>query len=635
MKLTVPVFMKPEFREAYLAQFQAVKADRILFCVDREFDPARRDALVRQMKEDIRFFSERGFSCAVWIGSTVGHGVPLAQNNPVGDRYSPLVSVDGIPVSEAFCPLDERFTADICDFVAAFADVGAEFLLLDDDFRMAHESVCCACERHLEKFRALLGEPVTRKDLIEKALRGKAGKWRAAWVRVQGDTLRGFAKSLRAAVDRVNPDLPLAACSIGSAWSVDGVDSIEISEILAGKNKKYLRLHGAPYWVTGRVQRTFAHVIELERVLASFAAGRGMELFYEGDTYPRPSDLVPASHLQLFHLAMIADGQADGILKYLFNYISSPAFDPKYVDRHVRDAEAFARAEALFAGGADLGVRVYEHPHLFDGADLSLTGADESKFQFSSDTVSSAGTMLLGCGIPTVYAGEGVASAIFGENARYFRLPETGVILLDGVSAAIYTSLGADVGLAEVRGFFTADRLQSEKRNGEVFTVGERVKVLDAVLREGTGTDSVGRCEGREFPLAYRYTNAAGQRFFVFAYDTSFVNLPKMRSRMVRGYARADQIFDGLRDLCGGAPMPMLAGHYADLFVFEKRKENGGVRVLLLNFFDDPAENVRLVTDRPYRSVRTRRGNAEIRNGEATLPGTIAPFDYEIVEFDP
>ena len=247
MKITVPVYADYELREEYLREFERAEVDRILFVVDREFDREKAKREAETVGKCIDFYAARGFSCAVWIGSTIGHGVYLVNRGASDSRdYTLIKGIDGTERGEAYCPLDENFRRDISEFIATFADIGAEFLLLDDDFRIAHDFIGCVCDRHLAEFEKVLGRPVTTAELKEKALGGKSNEYRKAWVKVQGDSLRLLARDVRAAVDKVNPDCPVGVCAVGTAWSADGVDSFEITEILAGKNKRYMRLHGAP-----------------------------------------------------------------------------------------------------------------------------------------------------------------------------------------------------------------------------------------------------------------------------------------------------------------------------------------------------------------------------------------------------
>ena len=220
MKITVPVYPDYELREEYLREFRRADVDRILFVVDREFEPEAAKKAADNVRRCIEFYGGFGYSCAVWIGSTIGHGVYLVGHGAEEEReYTLIRGVHGEERGEAYCPLDENFRRDISEFIATFADIGAEFILLDDDFRLAHDFVGCACELHLAALGKEIGRPVTREEIREKALSGGANEYRRAWVKVQGDSLRLLARDIRRAVDEVNPDCPVGVCAVGTAWS--------------------------------------------------------------------------------------------------------------------------------------------------------------------------------------------------------------------------------------------------------------------------------------------------------------------------------------------------------------------------------------------------------------------------------
>lgn len=629
MKITVPVYADYELREEYLREFERAAVDRILFVVDREFDRKKAKREAEKVKRCIDFYAARGFSCAVWIGSTIGHGVYLVNRGSSDSRdYTLIKGIDGTERGEAYCPLDENFRRDISEFIATLADIGAEFLLLDDDFRIAHDFIGCVCDRHLAEFEKVLGHPVTAAELKEKALGGKPNEYRKAWVKIQGDSLRLLARNIRAAVDKVNPDCPVGVCAVGTAWSADGVDSVEITEILAGRNKRYMRLHGAPYWVKylrGYVDESFAHVTELERALAHFSEGKDIELMYEGDTYPRPSDYIPAAHLEAFHAAMIGDGKAQGMLKYMFNYISKPDFDRRYIEFHARNKANFDRIEKYFKGGANLGVKVLEHPHLFDETDFAFGRTDGAKFYFSSDVISGAGSLLIGAGIPTIYDGESDVCAIFGENARHFSIDGKPRAIIDALAAAICLEKGEDIGITggelrpaptdRVCGYGDEYRLpQGAAVDYLDFTPGDNVKVLTA-LKTSDG----------EIPLACEITTKSGAKILLYNVNANFTKI-SAASFLVRGYVAAKTLKAGVNDFLG-AELPEILGEYADMQAYY-RADGETLSCLFINFYDDPAFDFSVELPGEYEVIEAVGNEAQTRGKTLSFASPIPAFGY-------
>ncbi len=73
---------------------------------------------------------------------------------------------------------------------------------------------------------------------------------------------------------------------------------------------------GAPYW-TNAV--TLGPNIDAIRV-QQYWCDDSIELLTEGDTYPRPRLWVPSSYLECYDMILRADGNSDGILKYMIDY---------------------------------------------------------------------------------------------------------------------------------------------------------------------------------------------------------------------------------------------------------------------------------------------------------------------------
>ena len=66
-----------------------------------------------------------------------------------------------------------------------------------------------------------------------------------------------MATDIRAAVDKVNPNVRLTICSAPTLWEIEGTSAQELAKILAGKNQPEARLIGAPYW-TPKDDKSFA-----------------------------------------------------------------------------------------------------------------------------------------------------------------------------------------------------------------------------------------------------------------------------------------------------------------------------------------------------------------------------------------
>ncbi len=535
--VTVPVIgstITRENRAELLKLLKKAEADRLFIATYDGESPEISENALCELRENIAYFKENGLSVAIWLACTIGHGGTLLQSQDKGedDGFGRLVDLSGAELYDTHCPYDKNFQEYIGRSVAKYADLCADFILLDDDYRLSQHSgeLCCACELHMAKIREYCGEDICREDLKRLAFVGGKNKYRDAWLKAQGESLCELARAIREAVDKVNPDMPIALCSAHSPWDVDGASPIELTDILAGKNKKILRLHGAPYWAF-LGDRPIEVVCEMERMFASFLSDRpDIEVISEGDVYPRPRFNVPSSYLEIMDGAMRADGSFDGILKYMISYTDRPLYEQSYIDRHIHNIPKLRAIGDIFQRGANAGVRILARPYLFENSDLDIS-ALRQRSPFPD-----AAVLLSMCGIPTVYSGEGICSALFGENARHFDASfyKKGAVL-DAVSAKILTDKGVDVGLSGM----------GELRDIEFGKIcdsmtGDRDVVLEASATVMCGGFKGGirpvltvESNGRDVTLAYCYENSAGQRFLVFTLASD--RLPKY-PRYLRSY---------------------------------------------------------------------------------------------------
>ncbi|MDD4891888.1 MAG: hypothetical protein PHU85_18360, partial [Phycisphaerae bacterium] len=331
-RLSVPVMnsnLTDETREQHLIELRRAMTDRVFIALDRclatEGDPERL-ALMSRLSDNIAYFAKHGLDVGVWT-PTLGFGVPLARKDVANvDSFTRITSIKGAVGKDAFCPMDERFTALIGGLVTDIARAGARLIMLDDELCLSvRPGLGCACDLHMAEYRRRIDESIDRADLTRKVFSGGPSRYRDAWLDLMGDTLKGFCRKVRAAVDSVDPAIRLGFCAGYTSWDVEGADALELTRILAGKTRGFLRFTGAPYWISLRRFRgqTLQTVIESVRMQEAWCAGSGVEVFHEADSYPRPRYHVPAALVECYDLCLRASGGMDG-LKYLMDYTSSP-----------------------------------------------------------------------------------------------------------------------------------------------------------------------------------------------------------------------------------------------------------------------------------------------------------------------
>ncbi|MBQ9086149.1 MAG: hypothetical protein IJY47_03070 [Clostridia bacterium] len=626
-KISVPI-MNHLFvgnnRSVYVEQFKASGVERVLLAIRTVLrDPQWASDTLTLLKENVEILKENGLEPAVWIASTIGHGGTLAGVDGMKETYDfqPLVTLDGEMVSETRCPLDDSFRKEIGDFLAQVATCGANLIFLDDDFRLSQHarSICCACDLHKKRMEELCGEKLDRTNLRSLLFSDAPNKYRNAWIQAQGDSLRLLAKDLRHAVDRVDDSVCLALCSAHSPWDMDGTNPLELTHILAGKNPPVLRLHGAPYWAV-HSEKPLITVFEIARMFASFCQGKNIELLAEGDSYPRPRYYTPSSYLELFDGVIRADGKHGGILKYMFDYTTEPTYETGYMDHHVRDLPDLKAIEHAFPKGANTGVRVWTQPNLLGTSDFSLSAvSDQAPYPW-------AGILLSSCGIPTVYEGEGICSAIFGQVAQVLdeQTFARGAIL-DATSAALLARKGVDVG-CDPGGEWIDGSVCLLSDHKDRFTVWKSpARIRKTGLSPHAEICLYATVDGVAHPFAYRYENKQGQRFLVYMMDVSSLS---RNTGLLRGYINQRILQDAVPWI-SGKELPVTGAPHPDLYILCDKREDS-MAIAYFNCWADEVYRPTFTLPEEYSSAEWIRCTGELVGDQLRL-SSLPAFNFAAV----
>lgn len=598
LPMSIPTVVHERFdREGTLRALKAAGASRVFLAIDRmPGDANKREAILARLKENIAFFRENGLEVGVWFWTFWLNPAeyPLLD----GER---MVVADGRTRPEQYCPASPAFVESSIAFIRELAQLGPDLLMFDDDYRFGFlplGGVGCYCAHHMKRVEEMLGEPITREELVRKIYAGGKNRFRDAWQRALGESLEEYAVKVRETVDSVNPSIRFALCSVMSQWDVDGIDSVRIAKILAGGTKPLLRLIGAPYWaVEKNWGNRLAHIVELERMESAWCkaqAGTDMEIMPEGDVYPRPRHMTPANYLEGFDTAMRASGAVNATFKYMLDYTAAPDYENGYIRRHVRNTPVYEQLETLFGGKDCAGVRVYEAMRKFPDADMTDIAHPE---EYALNLFFSRGArMLVDNTIPTVYEGKGCAGIAIGENARHLQSEdfEKGLIL-DIRAARILMEKGVDVGIAQIGDAHSAGLLYDAQQDAYVQSyyadnayavhLKEQAQVVGWAMEDDT-----------RYPDAFRYVNAQGQKFFVYAFDASFVSDKRWRS-----YLMQRQLISAVKWLSGEA-LPAICEGNPDLYMLCRKSEDA-MAVGLWNFYADDVEAPIVELERAYEDI--------------------------------
>lgn len=633
-KLYVPIGMDPAHSvDVYDADFKQLGVDTVFFTEPERIvleSQDRYDLIMKRISECVETYEGLGYECGMWI-STLGYGGPL---NAFGkeNNFTQIRSVVGATAGDASCPTDEKFVSRVCDTIKDIARAGAKIIMLDDELCLSvRPGLGCACDNHLSEFSRRTGKSITLEELPKLLFTGETNEYRKEWLKMQGDTMRDFCRALRSALDEVAPDTRLGFCSGYTSWDVEGTDAIELTKILAGGTKPFLRFTSAPYWL--HKQRFGASplptFIELARMQAAWAKDEGIEVFTECDTFPHDRFHTPVSHIQCFDAATMLTKDV-GALKYFYHYPCLPETERGYIDAHLAAKEDFEKLQNAFHSRNEVGIRVYEEMHKLAEATLpeKFNVATSQKQIMTKHIFSEAQKMLSVNAIPTVYEGKGLCGIAFGENAKYLTDEAIGGgLILDMDAAEILQSKGIDVGLIGTKplklnvledfgnrlpvSVFGAVDLCDVKIN-------ERAKVISEFVDTDYFTEP-----GYRTPSAYLYENTYGQRFLVYAFRAK--NQPDI-SGMYWSYGRGKQIANAIEWL-GGKPLPVeCCGHPCGYC--RCNEDDTSVAVAYFNCSPDGIDKLKVTFNKSIKNINIIGGRGTQTDERTVILEDIRSFGY-------
>lgn len=233
----------------------------------------------RQITEQLK---GDGIQCGILIQSTIGHG--WADANTCERDWMETINIKGVTLHR-LCMLDPNVRAYTRDMIKMLAAEKPAFFLIDDDLRAINNSSNgpeCFCDLHMAEFNKRSSQKLTREQLIEKI---KTAPWDDSAVRlfeqIRRETILGYAKLIRGAIDEVDASIPCGYCSGGGEYLLAG----DIARTLAGKNESFLRINNAAYnEMSAPVNNFYSCMFQTAFKVA--AAGKLDSILDESDIFP-------------------------------------------------------------------------------------------------------------------------------------------------------------------------------------------------------------------------------------------------------------------------------------------------------------------------------------------------------------
>lgn len=632
-KISIPVMLHDRLeKEKILKILQECKAERIFLAAGvPSINPKERSKTLERLRELVPYFQKRGLEVGIWFWSFWRKGLDADEAEDYlmadGDGHLRFESGKEEKNSGFCCPAAPKAIAATMDIVTEFTAVGADLLLLDDDYRFGFYDLDagCFCKAHMKLYEKKFGKKVSRKEILAGIYEKRPNKTRRQVLDVLGESLENYALQIRKAADSINPKIRIGLCSVMSLWDTDGADSVRIAKILAGNTRPLIRLTGAPYWAAEKSWgNRLWHAIELERMEYAWTKGNDIETMTEGDVYPRPRHRVPASYLEGFDTALRAAGVGDGILKYMLDYTSSIEYETVYVKRHQENFAVYSEISRIFLGKKAVGVRVYEYVNKLKECDL--LEIENPKQYVQNQFFSVAARMLADNTIPVTYEKNDGAGIAFGENVRY--LPESALdngLILDIRGAKILMEKGIDVGIRKIGQKIEADTLFYPEENEYVRSgyIGKMAYQLS--IDESAVVVTYASGDGNDNPDAFLYQNGNGQRFLVYAFDAA--NLCEDR---YRSYSMQRQLYTSIEWLAK-APLPVKCQGNPDLYIICKKSDTE-MSIGLWNFFPDRIDKPIIELEQEYETVEFVNCAGE-KHGKNIKLGTMQPYEFAFINF--
>ena len=634
-KTSIPVSLNTLTDEAslprYLSDFKKCGAERVFICgFGNIFMKNGRNythpALIRRTVE---YFRAAGMEVGFWV-SSFGHGYALTEEDRVNAaeaNYAQITDISG-SANESYsnCPLDKNFLRDFSDGIRSLAEFSPDLIMLDDDFRFntrRNNNFACFCPLHLAEYYKRLGEEIPREKLealIGQGMEFEENKYRTVLFEVLRDSLLDFIKALRDTIDTVDPDIRLGVCDCRT-WELHGTDPIEIAKTAAGRTKPFARTNTTPYHNINIIP-----ALETTRQQFAWGKGSGVELFAEGDTYPRPRHNIPSKTLELFDFILRADGTADGMLAYIEDYDLDYDYERGYVDRYIRNSPIRAGIAELFDEKTPVGVQVFTVPHKAESWDLGDFTKDNTLMLIRSQD-SPSRYLLSSSSIPTCFTDtNGYPLLIMGENARYVDLTKLGRgAILDASAAKILAERGVDTGLLDTSPTEVVSEYH-KKQNGSMHRL-DSTALLRITCKDGAEVLSV--FSPSDTPASYRYENADGQRFYVLAFDLYRSRLTNTNLNFLKNYYRQADLADSIAWIAK-KPLPAFCTKHPNLYILAAKGE-GAMSVAIANVSLDDVFAPEILLDKEYTEIRFLNCTGRL-NGDRVQLCDLPPYGFAAFE---
>ena len=285
-----------------------------------------------------------------------------------------VVRADGTEAPFSTCPLDPEYRRRFGEDVTAVLKIcRPDFLLTEDDFALnCHGGPGCFCRRHLEEFAKREGRFYSREELNELFTSSptESRELLRRYQLLQRDSLVLFAQMIRAAADRVMPELPIG-CDQPGCSEKDGNSIEAVARALAGKNHTpWVRFCGAYYgaeYISKIPARLFNCLYFKQHIPGDFG------FYHESDSYPHTRFYISASAMRVF-MSLVYSFGYDGSIFQTQQMLDDPNEEPAYGKMFAAERKCFNSLHRQIQGCRVRGIQLHHDP--FEAANFPQNGPD-------------------------------------------------------------------------------------------------------------------------------------------------------------------------------------------------------------------------------------------------------------------
>jgi hypothetical protein len=155
----------------------------------------------------------------------------------------------------AACPLCPEWQTWLAECFAELArEVRPLAIWMEDDWRLHNHGAVtgwggCFCPTHLRRFSEMIGQKVTREQVLAAVLHGgDPHPWRQAWLDLSRETILEPTRAITDAIRQTNPTTRVGwMTSMPDQHSVEGRDWARLREASGESGAFLIRLHMPPY----------------------------------------------------------------------------------------------------------------------------------------------------------------------------------------------------------------------------------------------------------------------------------------------------------------------------------------------------------------------------------------------------